>query len=115
MKPILIACSLLALLFVKNSESAYLPAGELAKRLLSATNHQSPRETLENIEAVGYVLGAIDAMNGRQFCVPRVVTRDEVIQVVAAYLREHVQPEAIEASFLIKDALRDKYPCKPIP
>jgi len=116
MKPILIVCVVLAFFFAEDSNSAYIPAGELAKRLQAMTaNGLSSRDAQQDSEAIGYVLGAVDAMNGRQFCIPSSVTRDEVIQTVTAYLEENSQFQNLEASFFIMNAFRDKYACKPIP
>ena len=73
------------------------------------------KPTALNVQATsyceGYVMGAVDALNGRGFCIsPGAVSR-QVVEIVAQYLSQHPENRHYGATVLVSQALKEKFPC----
>jgi hypothetical protein len=59
-------------------------------------------------EAVAYVMGISDALNNKLFCARR---RDDIVEPVIAYLESHHSVWDQPASYVVEQALMERYPC----
>ena len=67
------------------------------------------------VEAVAYIAGAVDAMNGRYFCIPKSVAKNEIVALIEENMSAHISRYNVEASWLIKEVLKKKFPCREVP
>lgn len=65
----------------------------------------------------GYILGAFDALSlTHEICAsPERASNIEVLAGARKYLRKHRKDIDIAPSFVIRDALREAFPCAPTP
>ncbi|HEX8419519.1 MAG TPA: Rap1a/Tai family immunity protein [Sphingomonas sp.] len=63
----------------------------------------------------GYILGEFDTLSlARQICPsPRRASNIEVVTVTRKYLRKRSDRKDVAPSFIVRDALRAAFPCKP--
>lgn len=63
----------------------------------------------------GYIIGEFDALSlSRQICPsPARASNLEAIAAARKYLRRHAKKAAAAPSFVLRDALRATFPCKP--
>jgi len=63
---------------------------------------------------LGYVMAIIDVFDrlGVIDCVPRTATGNQVMDVAKKYLADHPEKRHFSAWSLVRDALRDAFPCK---
>jgi len=62
--------------------------------------------------AVGYILGAFDSQNGRQYCLPKEVTQGQVVNVMLAVLI-NMDEEQLKApmEIIVYRAFHDTFKC----
>lgn len=61
--------------------------------------------------AMGFVLGANDALDGSLVCAPPEVKIEQLMDLVSAYLRDNPAKRHRHAVDLVYLALADEYPC----
>jgi hypothetical protein len=68
---------------------------------------------------LGYIMGVTaGASSDRSYCLPPGVTGDQLRDIVMLYLTAHPERRQLGGSFLIVDALKEKFPCSglaPVP
>jgi len=57
----------------------------------------------------GYVAGVVDMLY--TVCLPDGMTRQQVIDVLTLWLRDHPEKRHLPASSLVAGALKEKFPC----
>ena len=62
--------------------------------------------------AVYYIRGAADALQGVEIDIPQAVTTTQIVQTVFAHLRGDTQARNLLASAVVHDALKKAYPLK---
>lgn len=60
--------------------------------------------------AIGYILGVVDALNGKSFSVKMDVTKGQMRDVVYIYLDKNPHLRHIQASTLVIEAMKEAYP-----
>ncbi len=61
---------------------------------------------------LGYVRGALDALDGAALCLPDTLPMESVVQQVGKYVRAHPHSQRDEARALVLNALRDQFACR---
>lgn len=59
----------------------------------------------------GFIMGVLDSLNERVFCVDAGVTVEQANDVVKLYLHDHPEKRHLAASDLVGVALKEKFPC----
>lgn len=68
-------------------------------------------DTVDQIIALGYVQGAVDALSGSILCLPPTVTAGQVGDMISNYLRNTPAERHFSADSIISKALITVWPC----
>ena len=67
---------------------------------------------MEQMNAIGYVQGVSDALQGAMACIPSAVTAGQVYDMTRLYVQNNPTDRNLSADFLIMQVLRAAWPCK---
>ena len=67
---------------------------------------------MEQMNAIGYVQGVSDALQGAMACIPSAVTAGQVYDMTRLYVQNNPADRNLSADFLIMQVLRAAWPCK---
>jgi hypothetical protein len=75
--------------------------------------NEAPQGTslLDANEALGYIAGVHDSLQGLMFCTPAGSTRGQIVHVVLKYLDANPEKWQMNSSVLIVVALETAFPC----
>lgn len=68
--------------------------------------------TVEQLNAVGYITGVADVLDGVSVCAPTNVTAGQLSDMVKKYLESYPQVRNFTADILIQRVLSTAWPCK---
>lgn len=86
----------------------------VAETVWDAYNGKRLQKTCESksLFCDGYILGIVDARYDEgTFCLAGKVDTSRIVDIVKRYLQEHPDYGHVDASVLVSDALREKFPC----
>lgn len=69
-------------------------------------------DNMDQAHAMGYVVGAADAMNGVMWCPPAAITTGQVYDMTRAILESTPSERHISADVFVRAALNRAFPCK---
>jgi hypothetical protein len=97
----------LAILAIPNLTFAAWVDGNELYDLLSQKQKIPSNVAAESV-GVGYVIGVIDSAEN---CIPQEVTRGQLTDISFRYLDTHPEYRHFAASFLVRAAITEKFPC----
>ena len=107
----------LVLLLVTADASAgfYLDGNQLHAKLTASKKMQGGTPSLSDLgeaqNALGYINGVADTLNGTVVCAPNEVTDGQLVAVVSKYVDEHPEQWQVQANLLVGRALHQAFPC----
>jgi hypothetical protein len=70
------------------------------------------RDTLDRVDALGYVTGVADALRGTIHCISANATAGQISDMTLAYLRRNPENRHLPADVIIAVVLKNTWPCK---
>lgn len=92
------------LLMCSTAQAQYQSGNELYSDLIGRTD-------AEQMFALGYVVGVVDAYIHKEVCVPQNVTQGQLAEVVKQFLGSRPQVRHQPADILVVLAVRQHWPC----
>lgn len=80
-------------------------------RINGQSDHEANRTNYGSGYFEGYIMGAVDMVNGIAICMPPTVTAGQVIAIVIKYANENPETWNKPADLIISKALIPIYPC----
>lgn len=103
--PVVAGVLIALLLAPKKANAEFLSGNDLLQR-------QSSSDSLDRVNAMGYVMGVFDVYVRVTFCSPSMVTVGQVNDMIRNYLSNNPAIRHRSAESLINDALKQVWPCK---
>jgi hypothetical protein len=104
MKKLILTTCLTLLSLAANAQQFHFESGN---KLLDQMNGSN----MDRMYALGYVAGAVDAMNNAVFCLPRSATVGQVNDMVKNYLTNVPQDRHFSADSIIAKVFGVAFPC----
>lgn len=87
---------------------------QMATAFSKTWTHQNTGDAHENVDGsvfMGYVLGVVDATDGKYECLPSTVTAGQLAAMAAKYIDDHPEEWNAPGPSLIVRSLSRKFPC----
>jgi hypothetical protein len=104
MKKLILTTCLTALLSTANAQQLHFESGNQLLEQMNGSN-------IEKMYAMGYVVGAADAMNNAVFCLPKSATAGQVNDIIKNYLTNVPQDRHFSADSIIAKVFATAFPC----
>ena len=105
--------ALLCVLACGNSMAAFETGAMLYGYIEHCDNPDNSEESkMKCSMGLGYISGVHDSGDDRFFCSPDKATRQQIVDVVKLWLKEHPGERKFNASHLVEHALARSWPCK---
>ena len=105
MKTLFISAFLALTMLASTAEAQYQSGNEIYSDLTGRTD-------AEQMFALGYVIGVVDAYIQKEVCVPQSVTQGQLAEVVKQFLASRPQIRHQPADILVVIAVKQHWPCQ---
>ena len=70
------------------------------------------RDSLDRVDALGYVTGVADALRGTVHCIVPNATAGQISDMTLAYLRRNPENRHLPANMIVAAVLKSAWPCR---